>query len=178
MIYKIVLFGPECTGKTTLAQQLAAYYHTTWVPEYSRSFQLQKGSPIALEDVVSIAQGQLQAEQEAVRQANRILICDTDILETKVYSEAYFGECPQWLLDQLWKYPGDLYLLTNIDLPWEPDEVRDRPDQRESMYQLFKRELDERNLPYIPIAGTAGQRLNQAQLAINHFLFRGPYPSG
>jgi len=164
------LFGPESTGKTTLAAQLAAHYRTVWVPEFSRFYQEAKGFVCDLSDVLPIARGQLRWEAEARSKADRLLICDTDILETKVYSEAYNGACPPWLLRQLETHLGDLYLLTDVDLPWVPDGIRDRPLHREEMYQRFKAELQTRQLRFVPISGDYPNRLQQSIRAIDQFL--------
>lgn len=168
-IKKIVLFGSESTGKTTLAQQLAAHYQTVWVPEYSRLYQEIKGTSCDLSEVIPIAKGQLELESEAMEKANGLLICDTDILETKVYSEAYNKACPDWLIQQLETRLGDFYLLTNIDLPWEPDGIRDRPHDRAAMHRLFKKELIIRNLPFIEISGNQHERLQRAIRAIDEY---------
>jgi NadR type nicotinamide-nucleotide adenylyltransferase len=170
LIKKIVLFGSESTGKTTLAQQLAAYYHTVWVPEYSRIYQEEKGRLLTINDVIPIAKGQIQLEDLAMDKANHLLICDTDILETKVYSQAYNGSCPQWLLDIIPHRLAHLYLLADIDMPWEPDGIRDRPYNREEMHDLFKNELIQRNLPFAEISGSYNERLKQAVCAIDEFL--------
>jgi NadR type nicotinamide-nucleotide adenylyltransferase len=171
--FKIVLFGPESTGKTTLAGQLAAHYQTVWVPEFSRFYQEQKGAACGLEDVIPIAEGQLQWEAEASIRASRLLICDTDILETKVYSQIYNGTCPPWLLRMVEGNLGDLYLLTDIDLPWVPDGIRDRPHQREEICRQFRTELEERNLPFAIISGDPEVRLQKAIRAVDEFLRRG-----
>ncbi len=170
VLRKIVVFGPESTGKTTLAAQLAAHYGTVWVPEFSRFYQEQKGAPCGLSDVIPIAEGQLRWEAEARLQARRLLICDTDILETKVYSEAYNGTCPPWLLAKLGGNLGDFYLLASIDMPWIPDGIRDRPDAREEMYGRFKAELQQWQLPFVAISGDYAERLRQSISAIDTFL--------
>lgn len=170
MVKKIVLFGSESTGKTTLASQLAHYYHTVWLPEYARIYQQEKGRLLGITDVLPIVLGQQQLEKEALLKANRLLICDTDILETKVYSDAYNGACPQWVLDQIPHQLADLYLLTNIDLPWEPDGIRDRPNNREEMHHLFKNELLSRQVPFIEIEGSYLQRFKLAVEAIDKFI--------
>ncbi|QHT67459.1 ATP-binding protein [Rhodocytophaga rosea] len=169
-VKKIVLFGPESTGKTTLAQQLAAHYHTVWIPEYSRTYQEEQGRPLNISDVIPIARGQIRLEEEAFPKANNILICDTDILETKVYSEVYNGACPPWLLDTIPRRLADLYLLTQVDLPWIPDGIRDRPDDREQMYALFKKELYQLQLPFAEIWGSYQHRFVKAVEAIDVFM--------
>ncbi len=170
MIRKIVLFGPESTGKTTLAAQLAAHYRTVWVPEFSRFYQEQQGAAPGLADVLPIAEGQLRWEAEALPRANQLLVCDTDILETKVYSEAYNGAAPPALLQWVAAHLGDFYLLADIDLPWVPDGIRDRPDAREEMYHRFRRELEGRQLPFATISGDARERFEKAVRAIDVFL--------
>ncbi len=161
------MFGSESTGKTTLAQQLAAHYQTVWVPEYSRIYQEEKGHVPALPDVIPIAMGQMHLEEEMLCRANQVLICDTDILETKVYSDAYNGTSPEWLLQKIKERYGDLYLLTNIDLPWEPDGIRDRPHNRPEMHSRFKNELIQRNLPFAEISGNYQERFLLAVQAID-----------
>ncbi len=170
MIKKIVLFGSESTGKTTLAAQLAHHYNTVWVPEYSRIYQEEKCRPLDIHDVIPIVRGQKQLEHKALPQASRLLICDTDILETKVYSEAYNGSCPQWVLEQIPGQLADLYLLTCIDLPWTPDGIRDRPHNREEMHNLFKNELLIWHLPFAEIQGNPRLRFRLAVSAINRLL--------
>ncbi len=174
---KITLFGSESTGKTTLAAQLAAHYQTVWVPEYSRIYQEKHRRPLTFQDVTPIAKGQLRLEKQypcltgrQVSKSPNLLICDTDVLETKVYSEAYYGKTPAWLLRELpWHY-ADFYLLTNIDLPWQPDGIRDRPDDREAMHQRFKTELTSRTLAFQEISGSEPERLRQAIRALEKWL--------
>ncbi|MBC8111462.1 MAG: ATP-binding protein [Verrucomicrobia bacterium] len=169
MVKKIVLFGSESTGKTTLAESLASYYNTVWVPEFAREYLDNERITVVYEDVIPIAQGQLLAENSLLPKAHRFLFCDTNILETKVYAEAYFGKCPDWLLQEIDKRQYDFYLLTNIDLPWVPDALRDRPHQREAMHELFKNELLTRKLPVAEISGIAEERLLQAIEVLDNF---------
>lgn len=164
---KVALFGPESTGKTTLAKALAAHYNTHWVPEYAREYLEEKlhrtGQICTMEDIYPIALGQMKLENESVKQANRILFCDTTLLSTQVYSEAYFeGWCDERVVhaNELNKY--DIYFLTGIDVPWEKDLLRDRPHQRKEMFMLFKSALTQRNLTFVILSGTTETRLEQA----------------
>ncbi len=167
---KITLFGSESTGKTTLAAQLAAHYRTIWVPEYSRIYQEKHHRALTFRDVTPIAKGQLRLEKQYISKSPNLLICDTDVLETKVYSEAYYGKTPAWLLRELPAHYADFYLLTNIDLPWQPDGIRDRPDDREAMHQRFKTELTSRKLPFQEISGSEPERLRQAIRTLEKWL--------
>lgn len=171
---KIVLFGPESTGKSTLAKQLAQHYNTIFVPEYSRIYaeeQLKKNRILTEDDVMPIAVGQMALENELAPAANQILICDTDLLETKVYAEAYYGGINNAILDKYAvenKY--DFYFLTYIDIPWEADNLRDKPNDREAMFEAFQTALDTYKKPYIILKGSMTQRFETAIALINNLI--------
>lgn len=173
-ILKVVLFGPESTGKSTLAQQLATHYQTVFVPEYSRVYaemQLLCKQPLTKDDVVEIANGQLKLETELMSKANNILFCDTDLLETKVYSEMYYnGFCPPQLEDFAKKKTCDLYLLTSVDLPWVADAIRDQPEAREEQFNIFENALRTYNKPYEIIKGNEHERLLHAIEFVNELI--------
>lgn len=171
---KVVLYGPESTGKTTLAQQLASYYNTVCVPEYSRLYAEQKlleEKLLTKDDVMPIAKGQMALENTLAPKANRLLICDTDLLETLVYSELYYGG-----IDNIWlnKYAAentyDLYFLSYIDLPWVADNLRDRPHQREAMFHAFETALQTFSKPYVLLKGTMEERFQVAKKQIDKLL--------
>ena len=167
---KVVTFGPESTGKTTLAEKLASVYKTSWVPEYAREYLEKRPEICSLDDIMPIAYGQIALEEEIQKKANRVLFCDTNILQTKVYSVAYFDTYPPPIVDLFEKRNYDLYLLTDIDVPWEADPLRDRPHMRKEMYELFENELILRKLPFIKIGGNLPKRLSGAQKAIQDLL--------
>jgi len=166
-IIRVVLYGPESTGKTTLSKQLASYYHTNWVPEYMRTF-LESKTFVPGEEIVYykelslIAKGQMKAENALLNTANTLLFCDTNLLELQVYAEHYFGECPKAISKSASENTYDLYILTYVDVPWEADGMRDRPKDREKMFALFEQKLIESNLPYIIVKGNEEQRLEFA----------------
>ncbi|WP_291962286.1 ATP-binding protein [Maribacter sp.] len=169
-ILKVVLFGPESTGKTTLSEQLARHYHTVWVPEYAREYLQDKWNnerkTCEPHDLLPIAEGQMRLENSLTKKATDILICDTDLLETKVYSEAYYiGNCDPILEKYALQNTYDLYLLTYIDIPWEADDLRDKPNEREQMFNYFKDTLEKYGKNFITLKGNKKQRLNKA---INH----------
>ena len=169
-IVKVVLFGPESTGKTTLSEQLARHYNTVWVPEYAREYLQDKWNKerktCEPKDLLPIAIGQIKLENELSKLATNVLICDTDLLETKVYSEAYYvGSCDPVLEKYALKNTYDMYFLTYIDVPWVGDDLRDKPDQRETMFNYFRSTLEKHNRPYIILKGDKKTRLKEA---INH----------
>ncbi|WP_405575122.1 AAA family ATPase [Winogradskyella sp. Asnod2-B02-A] len=167
---KVVLFGPESTGKTTLCRQLARHYHSVWVPEYSREYLQDKWNnehkTCELKDLLPIAIGQMKLENELAQKTHSVLICDTDLLETKVYSEVYYkGTCDPILETHALKNSYDLYFLTYIDTPWEADDLRDKPNEREQMFKAFENALEINKRPYILLRGNKKERL---ELAIKH----------
>ena len=174
-LIKIVLYGPESTGKTTLAKQLAAHYQTVWVPEYAREYLQQKWDTTQqiceLSDLVPIAEGQIALENTLSKKAHKVLICDTDILETKVYSEAYFDDyCDPELSKYALQNSYDLYFLTDVDVPWEADDLRDRPDQREAMFNLFKTALIKYRRTFVLLSGSKQERFLTAKKHIDNLL--------
>ncbi|HMB64712.1 MAG TPA: ATP-binding protein [Eudoraea sp.] len=174
-VIKIVLFGPESTGKTTLSEQLARHYNTVWVPEFARAYLQDKWNnqrkTCAPEDLLPIAKGQINLENSLSEKASKILFCDTDLLETKVYSEAYYlGYCDPVLEKYALKNKYDLYLLTYIDVPWVKDDLRDKPGERERMFQYFKTTLEKYNRNYIILKGDKKRRLTKAIEAIDNLI--------
>ncbi len=174
-LVKVVLFGPESTGKTTLAQDLATHYNTLWVPEYAREYLQDKWDRVQrtceAEDLLPIARGQMRLENELTAGANRLLVCDTDLLETKVYSEAYYlGYCDPELEKHALENHYDLYFLTYIDVPWEKDDLRDRPDQRLEMFEYFRAALEENQRRFVILKGSREQRLKTAIFHIDKLL--------
>lgn len=176
-LIKVVLFGPESTGKTTLAKELAEHYHTEWVPEYAREYLQEKWNSrkviCELEDLLPIARGQIRMENELSEKAQKILICDTDLLETKVYSEIYFDDYCDPILEKFaLANEYDLYLLTYIDVPWEEDDLRDRPFDREDFFEKFKATLEKYDRNFVILKGDRETRFNQATSAIDQYLNR------
>ena len=168
---RVAVVGSECTGKTTLAAALAAHYQTAWVPEFARQFVIDKGAAPDYEDVEAIARGQIALEDEKADEASRLLIKDTDLLSTLLYSRHYYGDCPQWIEGALEKRAADLYLLADIDIPWVPDgEQRDRGERREEMHELFRCALDDRRLTFNQIRGSHGERLEAAVSLIDRLV--------
>ena len=174
-LVKAVLFGPESSGKTTLSRQLARYYNTVWAPEFAREYLQEKWNnerkTCEAEDLIPIAIGQMKLENKLAKKADKVLICDTDLLETKVYSEEFYGGFVDSDLDKSAnENQYDLYLLTYIDTPWEEDDLRDRPEQRLEMFKAFENALRKHNRPYVLLKGDKETRLKKATEAIDKII--------
>ena len=163
---RVVLFGPESTGKSTLAAQLAKRFDTVHVPEYARTYTDAFGTAVTAIDLERIAEGQRASLSAARRRANRIVIEDTDRLLTAVWSDMLLGSrAPAiGLIDD----PADLYLLCDIDLPWDDDGTRyfPAPADRQRFFEACRAELEAWGLPYVVIQGTGQAREDAAAAAI------------
>jgi NadR type nicotinamide-nucleotide adenylyltransferase len=174
-IVRVVLFGPESTGKTTISRHLARHYNTVWVREYARQYLQNKWNnkrkTCENSDLLPIAKGQMKLENDLAKKADKILICDTDLLETKVYSEEFYGGFVNSDLEKAAiANQYDLYLLTYIDTPWEEDDLRDRPELRIEMFNAFENALKKYNRPYIVLKGEKETRLEYAIEKIDEIL--------
>ncbi|MBF4506814.1 DUF4301 family protein [Flavobacterium sp. JLP] len=173
-IIKIALFGPESTGKTTLAKQLAAYYETEWVPEFARDYLQKKWEEnqqiCTADDMLPIAYGQTELENQKLSTANKYLFCDTNLMVTKVFSEMYYGFCDPLLNEAALEHEYDLFFLTDIDVPWEKDDIRDSPDGRQTVFSVFKQTLIDNNKPFITLSGDEKSRLEKATAIVDDLI--------
>lgn len=168
---RVVVTGAESTGKTTLAQALAAAFGTVWTPEFVRQFVERTRRAIRPDDLDAIARGQLEAEDAPTADRPALLIHDTNLLSNLVYMRHYFGREPDWLEAEFLRRDYALYLLCLPDIPWEPEPgQRESPEVRQNLHGVFKRELEERRLPYVEIRGKHEARLAQAQSVIQALL--------
>ncbi|MFH6943743.1 DUF4301 family protein [Flavobacterium sp. FlaQc-50] len=171
-IIKIALFGPESTGKTTLAKQLAQYYETEWVPEFARDYLQEKWEEnqhiCVAEDMMPIAYGQVALENQKLSVAKKYLFCDTNLMVTKVFSEMYYGFCDALLNEAALEHDYDLFFLTDIDVPWEKDDLRDTPEGREPVFSVFKQTLIDAKKPFITLSGDKESRLAKATAIIDN----------
>ena len=148
---KICLYGPESVGKTTMARQLADHYQTVYVPEVARD--LITSNKLTTEDYARIAVAQTEAMRRAEPLANRVLICDTDLLTTQLYATVYGVDHPA-ILDQLAaKEAFNAYFLLNTDVPWVADGLRDLGHRRIELFDLFEQALRQRGVAYTLVSG-------------------------
>lgn len=172
---KVVIIGPESTGKSTLCEQLAAHYNTIWVEEYAREYLLKNGNKYNFETLLDIAKGQVEGEELGIRNwevANRkrqtanhkLVFIDTDMYVMKVWCEFVFEKCHHWILNRIVERKYDLYLLCNVDLPWVRDELREYPNlkEREKLYHYYKDVMINQKVPWVDISGGYEERLQKA----------------
>ena len=167
---RVSLTGPESTGKSALAARLAAHYGTSFAPEFAREYLAASGPRYTPADLEEIARGQLAAEAEAEARAHRVVFCDTDLLVIKIWAEHAFGTCPSWILQRIDQQRYDLLLLMCVDLPWQPDPLREHPHLRQHFYNLYHRELRERMSNFAEISGDEDRRFAQACFLVDDLL--------
>lgn len=170
MTLRIVFTGPESSGKTTLAQHLAAHYGAPWVPEYARTYLNRLSRPYEAKDLLEIAQGQLYREDRISAGSPRLLLCDTDLLTIKIWAAYKYQAVDPWIVEQVAQRPYDHYFLCKPDLPWEDDPLRENPDDREELYQRYREELLHYQKPFTEIEGTLEQRLITTKRLIDQWL--------
>ncbi len=182
---KIVIIGPESTGKSTLCEELAQHYDALWCPEFAREYLLTYGMQYNYDDLLTIAKGQLaledeyaiKAQKEWEQQTNKstseaILFIDTNMYVMKVWCEFVFGRCHSFIIDNIVERQYDGYLLCNTDLPWEKDELREYPNEsvRQELYLMYKDILVNQHLPWTNISGNDESRLHKAIEGVNTIL--------
>jgi len=196
MVRKIVIVGPESTGKSTLCEELAQEFHTEWCPEFARFFLLENGTQYTFDQLLEIARGQLALEEEYTRKIEQkwswsaqencwinshdlitsiqppTLFIDTDMYVMKVWCEYVFGRCHPFILEQIAKRKYDGYLLCAPDLPWVKDELREYPDDKNriELFHLYKDLLMNQTTPWAIVSGNDEQRLLSAIHAVNNML--------
>jgi NadR type nicotinamide-nucleotide adenylyltransferase len=182
MLKKIVIIGPESTGKSTLCEQLARYYQTDWCPEFAREYLLKNGTNYSYDDLLTIAKGQLALEDKFAETAaansrftthgSPLLFIDTDMYVLKVWCEFVFGKCHRFILDEIVKRKYDLYLLCNTDLLWTKDELREYPDlkTRNRLYDMYKDIVINQPVPWVEIKGNDESRFLAAVKAVDLLL--------
>jgi HTH-type transcriptional repressor of NAD biosynthesis genes len=155
-VKKICFFGPESTGKSTMAKKMAAHFKTEFVPEVAREFVTS--NVFTAEDISTIAIEHYKRIIEKTKNANKLLFCDTDAITTAIYSQHYLNTVPSIVYELETKVSFNLYFFFDIDVEWVADELRDLRDQRERMFMIFKTELEKRNLPFFLVSGNYQQR--------------------
>ena len=167
---KIVLTGPESTGKTWLAKQLAMHYQTDWISEYAREYVENLKRKYNYSDLVVISRYQVNVVKEYKGKVNRFLFFDTDLIILKVWFDVVYNECPAWLTESIGNRDIDLYLLCDTDIKWEYDPVRENPDQnREVLINKYKQEIQNSGVPFVLIRGKDNTRLANAIHAIEEW---------
>jgi len=179
---KIVIIGPESTGKSTLCKQLAQHYKTLWCPEFARAYLLTHEKKYTYNDLLTIAKGQLAIEDKyestinyqlsIINSTTPLLFIDTDMYVMKVWCEFAFNKCHAFILNEIVKRKYDLYLLCDVDLPWQQDVLREYPDveTRTKLYHIYKDLLIHQAVPWVNIAGKDDERLRCAIQSIENYM--------
>lgn len=173
---RIAITGPESTGKSQLTRELAEHYSTVWVSEYAREYLQKTQGNYAFEDILNIARGQKKNEEEMESTARGILFCDTEFTVTRIWCEVKFGKVHPWILEQARLHRYDLFLLCDVDLPWEPDPLREHPDLRSWLFKRYHEVMLQEEYNFRVISGTGVLRLGNAIEFVEEFLRNRKHP--
>jgi NadR type nicotinamide-nucleotide adenylyltransferase len=161
-LVKLALVGPECSGKTTLAKALSEEWNEPFVEEYAREYLESLGRNYNQDDILDIAKGQLEREYQVAEQCNHFLICDTNTLVSKVWAEVRFGRAQNWIERQFLEKPYQLYILCgHKGIEWEYDDLRENPDDRQELYDHYRKALIRAGKRYIELEGTTEERIQK-----------------
>ena len=172
-VIKVAVLGAESTGKTTLCRDLATNFGCAWVPEYMRTYLQAKWDTEQLtctwDDLLPIAQGQIELENKLAKQATQTrdnshyLFCDTSLFELMVYANLYYGDCPEALTKAALLHHYNMILLTDVDIPWVADDLRDSPHERDEISAYFENQLNLYQKPFFRVSGDREQRVQQVR---------------
>lgn len=167
---RILILGPESTGKSTLAADLAIHFAEPWVPEYAREYLEKINRPYEFEDLLEIGKGQVALEDQLAGKAKNFLFCDTDLRVIHIWSEHRFGKTHPWVLDEIARRTYDLILLTDTDLPWTPDPQREYPEleMRQYFFKKYLQLAEESGFPFLIVSGNREIRLKTGVEAIGN----------
>ena len=166
---RISITGPESTGKSWLAQHLAGHYKTLWVPEYARKYLESINRPYTYDDILIIAQTQFEAENNASKMSD-LLFCDTDFCVTNIWCKVKYGKSHPWITQKLEQNLYNLYLLCDIDLPWQYDPLREHPEMRATLFGMYQDLLSGHGFNYRIVSGTGDERLQNAIAFVDEYI--------
>lgn len=172
-IKRVVIIGSESSGTTTLARALAEYYHTVWVPEYGRTYsegRVHSSQPWRSDEFTHIATEQVRMEDALATLANNVLICDTDAFATSIWHERYMGVPSEEVKAIAAARNYDLYVVTDVNIPFAPDDIRDGESFRQWMQDRFIEELSKNSTPMIVVTGPHQERFAAAIKRIDEIL--------
>ena len=167
---RILILGPESTGKSTLAEKLAEHYAEPWVPEVAREYLEQLDRPYGYDDLLQIGRQQMQLEDEMAGGAKNYLFCDTDLRVIQVWSQHRFGKVDPWVLEEITRRTYDLILLCAPDLPWQEDPLREHPEleMRQQFFDVYLQLTLASGFPWALISGDTAERLSTAIQEVNY----------
>ena len=167
---RILITGPESTGKSTLVQALAEYFKAEYVSEYAREYLEKLDRPYDDNDLLEIAKGQVRSEDDIAFESTSLLFVDTDLTVMHIWAQEKFGRTSDWVLQEMKARSYDLYLVPDIDLEWTYDSQRENPEDRDRLMQLYQQSFKKREINYHLVKGKGEQRVQNAIDIVERFL--------
>ena len=171
---RIVVTGPESTGKTAAVMHIASAFGVQYSLEFARTYLERLERKYTYEDLVPIARGQAAwidtASLEASKRGDQWVVADTDLLTIYLWSLIKFGKVDSYVVEILDRQRADFYLLMYSDIPWEPDPLREDPGTRKAIFKRYLKEIKKRNIPHKIIRGTGRERTLSVEKAMMEIL--------
>ena len=164
---RIVITGPESSGKTTLSQSLSEHFNVPFIPEFARSYLEKRGGEYTQSDLNVIAKGQLES---VTTSQSKFDICDSDFSVLEIWSQYKYGNVSELIQELVNQNLFDLHILCTPDMPWEEDSLRENPDNRDQLFELFKESLNRHNKNFIIVSGEHKKRLKKSLQSIDLLL--------
>ena len=150
---KVIITGPECSGKTTLCDNLSKHFNAKKVDEYAREFLNESNDNYKYHDLITIAKNQYKNEKN--NYTGKVMFCDTDLITIKIWSDYKYQKCDDWITQKInsQKKERRIYILCKPDLPWEYDPQRENKNSREELFNNYKKELIKNQHEFFVIQG-------------------------
>lgn len=169
---KIVISGPESTGKSWLTKKLGEHFNVPFADEFARHYLEEHGSEYDFNTLEKIILGHKAYQQQAIEKSQNLVFLDTDLLNFKIWEELVFGKTHDFLDEEIANESDHMYLLTYPDIPWENDPLRENPENRLELFELHKKEIERLKRPYGIIKHNGKDRI-QAAINITLKLLKG-----
>jgi len=155
---KFAFTGPESSGKTTLSKAIAEKIQANYYPEFSREYLNKRNGTYTKKDLDKIALGQFEFITQ-IDKKNQVY--DTEMLVIQIWSEFKYHSCSELILNLVQQQQIDHYFLCSPDIPYEEDPLRECPEHRDELFDIYLNKLKTYKVPFSIIKGTPSERIEK-----------------